>query len=271
MTGEALFVPEGDTWVPTDYSRGPWNPDALHGGPVAALATRAAESCDAPSPMRLARLTLELMRPVPVAPLEVSARISRPGRKVQLVDVTISSGGLELAWARALRIRVLDHDDDSYGQLAESAALHAKRAPKAPPGPETGHHSGPLVEGYRGFHNSGAELQFVRGEFDSRGPSAVWVRLAVPVVPEEEPSPSQRVAAAADFGNGVSSVLDFSKWTFINPDLNVFLERPPVGEWVCLDAATQLGVPGSGLSQCLLWDEQGPIGRSLQSLLVQPR
>jgi hypothetical protein len=125
--------------------------------------------------------------------------------------------------------------------------------------------------GYRAFHSAGAEMRFVVGEFDGRGPAVVWVRLAVPVLPGEEPSPLQRVAAAADFGNGVSSELDFAHYLFINPDLSVHLHRPAVGEWVCLDASTTIGIPGVGLAHSALWDVHGPIGRSLQSLLVESR
>jgi len=217
--------------------------------------------------MKVARITLELLRPVPVAPLEVEASVVRPGRKVQLVDVRVSSGGVDLAWGRALRIRRLESQEAVPGELA------ARRddVELAPPRPESGMTTEPLVQGYRAFHNSGAELRFVRGEFGSKGPATVWVRLAVGVVPGEEPSPVQRVAAAADFGNGVSSVLDFEHWTFINPDLSVFLERPPVGEWICLEAATRLGEPGIAIAECAIWDLGGRIGRSVQSLLVEPR
>ena len=91
------------------------------------------------------------------------------------------------------------------------------------------------------------------------------------MVPGEEPSPLQRVVAAADFGNGVSAELDFTRYVFINPDLTVYLHRPAVGEWVCLDASTRIGAPGVGLARSALWDTSGPIGHSLQSLLVEPR
>lgn len=267
----SLFFDEGGLWVPTDYARGPWTPDALHGGPVAALVARAAESCEPDEQMHLSRLTLELLRPVPLRPLEVQARLTRPGRKVQVVDVRVSSGETDFAWGRALRIRRLQ--DDIRTRLSESvrAAASERTDVASPPGPEMGRPTEAIVQGYRAFHNSGAELRFVRGKFASRGPSTVWVRLAVPVVVGEEPSPVQRVAAAADFGNGVSSVLDFQSWTFINPDLTVFLNRPPAGEWICLEASTRLGAPGIGLSECGLWDLDGPIGRSAQSLLVEPR
>ena len=87
----------------------------------------------------------------------------------------------------------------------------------------------------------------------------------------EEPSPWQRAAAAADFGNGVSAELDFDVELFINPDLTVSVHRPPVGEWVCLDARTRFGTPGIGAAESELWDAEGRIGRSVQSLVVEVR
>ncbi|MHB8438599.1 MAG: thioesterase family protein, partial [Acidimicrobiales bacterium] len=144
-------------------------------------------------------------------------------------------------------------------------------APRPPAPPAGGRGSPPLVDGYTAFHNSGAELRFVAGDFDKQGPSSVWVRLVVPVVAGEDPTPLQRAATASDFGNGVSSVLDFEHYIFINPDLSVFLARPPVGEWVCLEASTRLGLPGVGLAQSRLWDVEGEIGRSVQSLVVERR
>jgi Acyl-CoA thioesterase C-terminal domain/Acyl-CoA thioesterase N-terminal domain len=273
MTERALFVRESNVWIPTEFARGPWTPEALHGGPVAALVARAAEECEPDPDLRLTRLTVELLRPVPVAPLEVTATLSRPGRKVQLIDVRVSSAGVDLAWGRALRIRALEPGTVQSGELRSVAQTATVREDtgSAPPPPEEGRSSAPLVEGYVAFHSAGAELRFVRGEFATRGPASVWVRLAVPVVAGEEPSPVQRAAAAADFGNGVSSALDFSSWIFINPDLSVVLHRPPQGEWVCLEASTRLGVPGTGVAQCVLWDSEGCIGRSLQTLLVEPR
>ena len=141
----------------------------------------------------------------------------------------------------------------------------------APPGPGAGQKLPEPVQGYTAFHTDGAELRFVAGEFGRRGPATVWVRLAVPVVPGEEPSPLSRVAGAADFGNGVSSLFDFQNYLFINPDLTVLLHRPAVGEWICLDARTTLGTPGVGLAQSVLWDKQGPIGTSVQNLMVERR
>lgn len=267
MGDDALFQPDGAHLVPTEFARGPWTPDALHGGPVAALLARAIESVPTDEPMHVTRLTVELLRPVPQAPLSVSTSVARPGRKIQLVDAQVTDGDRAVAWGRALRIRLQPTELDGPDLTGPVPGAD----PDTPPGPDGGYTSPAPIGAYRAFHNAGAQLQYVAGVFSGRGPATVWVRLAVPVVPGEEPTPLQRAVAAADFGNGVSSELDFDHFVFVNPDLTVYLHRPALGEWICLDAATRIGIPGVGVAQSALWDVHGPIGRSLQSLLVERR
>jgi hypothetical protein len=108
----------------------------------------------------------------------------------------------------------------------------------------------------------------VAGQFNVTGPATDWIRLRVPVVDGEEVTPLMRVAAAADFGNGVAAPAYFGELTFLNADLTVHLHRLPVGEWVCLDSVTHLGDRGIGMAESALYDEAGPIGRSVQSLLL---
>jgi acyl-coenzyme A thioesterase PaaI-like protein len=271
VADDALFVTSAAHVTPTDLARGPWSPDALHGGPVGALVARAVEGVVPDEPMVVTRLTIELLRPVPVAPLTVSATVSRPGRKVQLVDVRIESDGRDVVWGRALRVRTLAGPEAAALPDPQAQGPVPGAGDGAPPGPHEGHAFPPPLDRYRAFHNAGAEMRYVAGEFDGRGPASVWTRLTVPVVSGEEPTSLQRVAAAGDFGNGVSSELDFTRYVFINPDLTIYLHRPAVGEWVCLDAATRLGVPGTGVAQSLLYDVRGPVGRALQGLVVEPR
>ncbi len=271
---DALFVPNGEAWLPTSASRGPWSPDALHGGPVAALLARAVEQCDEPgagapaAAMSVVRLTVELLRPVPLAPLDVQAHVTRPGRKVQIVDVRLGSEGRDLAWARAVRIRRLDPSDP------EATAFDRHRPERDAsvlPDPALGVPGPTILDTYPAFHNGGAELRFVTGSFDTPGPCTVWTRLLLPIVPGEEPSPVQRAAAGADFGNGVSAVLPFDRWRFVNPDLTVVLERPPAGQWIALQAVTDLGEPGIAVARSVLWDVSGPCGTATQTLLVETR
>ena len=255
MTADALFVPGSHgTWLPTDYARGPWSPDALHGGPPAALLARAIEPLV--DPLLPVRLTIELMRPVPVEPLVVDAELIRPGKKVRLAGARLLHGGTIVATATALAIRTDEVD------------VPDQPAPPSPPPPSDGVRMVSDVIGYDAFHSHGVEHRFVAGAFAEPGPATDWIRLLVPVVPGEVPTGLQRVAAAADFGNGISRVTSFGSLTFINPDLTIYLEREPVGEWICLDAVSRLHGHGVGLAESALYDEVGRLGRSVQSLLV---
>ena len=104
-----------------------------------------------------------------------------------------------------------------------------------------------------------------------RGPCAVWFRLRHPIVAGEAPLPAERVAVAADSGNGISAILDFRKYLFVNTDLTINLLRLPKGEWVCIEACTLLGPDSSGLAESRIYDEEGLIGRGTQSLVVRAR
>jgi acyl-coenzyme A thioesterase PaaI-like protein len=258
---DALFVVDGPRLVPTGYTRGPWSPESLHGGPVAAAVVRATERTAATDDrLRMTRLTLELLRPVGLAPFTVTASVVRPGRKVQVVDAVVEQSGVQVAWGRVLRIRV-----------DPSVVVPEPRTPEigAPDPVAAGVAAPSRVQGYRAFHNAGVEIRYVAGHLDRSGPATAWFRLRVPVVAGEEPSPGQRAVAVADFGNGISSELDMTTSVFVNPDLTVHLLRPPAGEWIALDARTRFGPPGTGLAESALWDESGRIGRALQSLYVE--
>jgi len=262
---EALFLPDGDTYAPTELTRGPWSPDAQHGGPPSALLAREATRFANGADMLVTRLTVELLRPVPLAPLRLSARFARPGKKVQLVEVSLATSDTEVARALALRIRRGDVPlpDETRPSAPGPQPPSAGRA-SLPPWVATGE------GGQLAFHSHAVEHRFVAGGFDRPGPATDWIRLRVPVVAGEATPPLARVAGAADFGNGISWVVSrLDGYSFINPDLTVYVHRDPVGEWICLEASTSLASLGTGLAESRLWDERGPIGRSLQSLIVE--
>jgi hypothetical protein len=220
--------------------------------------------------LAVARLTVELLRPVPLEPLHLAAHVVRPGRKVQLVEATLehAATGQELARARALKIRTADVDvpwDDP--------ALAEHLVAEPPPGEPHGlPRQRPALDSTEAaFHTQGAEHRFVAGTWADPGPVTVWIRLLVPVVAGEAPSGLQRVMAAADFANGIARVLPFETHLFINPDLTVHLLRAPEGEWVGMRSRTILGDAGFGLAESALFDERGRLGRSVQSLLVDTR
>jgi hypothetical protein len=255
----AVFELDGTRAVPTALARGPWSPDAMHGGAPAALLARMLERHDPGPASFVARLTVDLLRPVPLVPLEVAARTTRPGKKVQWLEATLLAEGVEVARASALRLRATDplglplpaSDGSTIPEPDASGALEVQLP----------HVSGP------GFWRA-VEFREARGTWADVGPATMWFRLRAEIVAGEAPSPLQRVAAAADFGNGVSTVLPRGQYLFINPDLSIHLFRHPVGEWVALEAHSRAEDTGVGLAMCDLHDELGPIGRSVQALLV---
>ncbi len=254
---DAFYVPEVDRFVPTDFTRGPWSADAQHAGPPAALIARAIESLDPPE-LLLARFTLDLLRPVPLSPLRVEARPIRSGRSTQYVRASLSDQDGPIATAHAWRIR--------GGPRPE---VDLDTAP--PPGPAHADEVPPYDPGWSPSYFHAVEWRTVGAGALQPGPATVWMRLRYPLVEGEEATPATRVLVAADSGNGISWVLPFGSTLFANTDLTVHLARMPEGEWVCLDARTRIGAQGVGLTESLLWDERGMLGRAAQSLLVAER
>lgn len=261
---DAIYLPEGpDRFAPTERARGPWDPDAQHGGAPAALIARAVERADSLAPMAVVRIVYELLRPVPLAPLALATRVVRDGKRVQLLEVSLRSEEQEVMRATALRIR----------RDAVPAPAPAAEPPPAPRGPAD---SPPIdmpafAEGPTTFALHGMDVRFARGAFAEVGPAFAWFRLRVPLVAGEEPSPLQRLAAAGDFGNGIATAVPWATHVFINPDLTLYVERLPDGEWVGLDAVTRVGGGGFGVSDSVLYDERGRVGRAQQALYVAER
>lgn len=260
---EPLFTRDADgLYVPSAHARGPWDPRAQHGGPPAALLADAVQAL-APG-MQVARLTYELLGPVPLAPLTLEAAIVRPGRRFQLAEGRLLHDGRPTVLVRAVLLR-----RDPVA-VPRAAGWTAAGPPPRPPA-EGRHGDFGFDDDGEAFHLTGMELRFEGTGSWEPGPARVWFRLGRPLVDDRPPVPVARVAAASDFGNGVSRVLDFDVHLFINTDLTVQLIRDPVGEWVLLDARTAIGDDGVGQAFSTLHDEHGPIGHAHQSLLVAKR
>jgi hypothetical protein len=224
------------------------------------LLGRAVEGHGDPAGLQVARVSFEIMRPLPIAELAVATRTLRGGRSVELVEASLRAGETELMRATALRIRT------AAGQELPEGLVPGPRLA----GPESGRVEPFFPTGQEVGYHTAMEFRFVAGSFVGPGPATAWMRMRHPLVPGEMPSPLCRVLAAADSGNGISASLDYRRWRFINPDLTVYLMRPPVGEWVALEASTTTAA-GVGLADTTLHDEQGPIGRSAQALFVDRR
>ncbi len=254
MPAQAFYEIDGQQLVPSGLTRGPWDPGAQHAGPPSALIARALERCEPRGGMQIGRITIEILRPVPLAPLELRAEVVRPGRSVELLEASLSGPDGVLMQARAWRV-------------ASSAPGTTSERP--PAGPADGAERDFFPTGQEVGYHTAMEYRFVRGAFLEPGPATVWMRMRVALVEGEDPTPLQRVMVAADSGNGVSAALDWRAHLFINTDLSVHLLRMPETAWVCLEAETLIG--SNGLADTALWDERGRIGRAAQTLLVRPR
>jgi len=256
---DSFYVPLGDgQWQATVHTTGPWDARAQHAGPPSALLSRAMQESEPRKDMMIARFTCEILRPIPVGEISVAARLARPGRSVELLEATASANGREVARATAWRV------------LRTAADPVPSRYP-APEGPPDQYPSIPPPAGWVDGYLSAIEWRVARGGFATPGPSTVWGRMRYPLVPDEEPSPLERVLAIADSGNGASWELDIARWHFINPELTVHLYREAEGEWICLDAQTAIAQGGVGLATSVLSDVAGPVGVGAQSLLIAPR
>jgi acyl-coenzyme A thioesterase PaaI-like protein len=309
--GESLFLP-GDgarrRFTPTEQARGPWDPRALHGGAPAALITAELERLAPGAELPIARLHFEFLRPVPLAPLELTTRITRPGRRVQALEAELRTTGDVGPAARATPGRpdapTPGPDTPPTGELVcRAQALRILPVPEelpqralellptgvepTLPSPQDGHEVRFTLDDVerRSFAATAMEMRFLQGrplkgglpEIDVSnnhtpvGAATVWMRLRHPLLPGEPASPLARVSAAADFGNGVAAVLPFDEYLFINADLTITLNRRPAGEWIALQARTLLHPGGIGWAESVLHDERGALGLARQALVVQAR
>jgi hypothetical protein len=256
---DVVFARAGDHWVATELARGPWNPDHCHGGAPAALLAALVDATPAPSEMVGVRLTLELLRPVPLGPVVPWVEVTREGRRIQVLDLTLTAGdGTPLIIGRALRIRRATLD-------LEPVAVD-ETPPKAPEDlPRFAGHA----DWGTGFWTA-MDVRIAEGDLGAPGVGAAWFRFDADLAEGVDLSPFARVAAAGDYGNGIGSPLEMGPWLYVNPDLTVAVHRPPVDDWVGIRARSAAEPLGTGLTTTGLFDRTGRIGTALQSLFVAP-
>jgi len=263
----SFFETDGEAFRATELTRGPWDPGLQHFGPSAALLGRAIEGV-ADDGKRVARITFEILSPVPITALQVQVSIVRAGRRIDLVEAQLSDrDGRAYALARAWRMRVADLAlPDHIGGLDEADRPGASGAALPPPDAAS-HRPFFLGNDVVGYHTA-TDWRFLSGAFGEPGPAIAWCRSLVSLVDAEPLSPLQRVLIVADSGNGISAVAAPSQLIFVNTDLTVALHREPTSEWIGMDSRTVLEPNGSGLASSVLHDTHGKCGIALQTLFV---
>lgn len=257
MAGDPFYHREGDdTFVATNHTQGPWEPSFQHAGPPAALLTHLLETCVDDERLRVARLTFDILGPIPIGPMRVRTRVVRPGRQVQLVEAELECDGRLTMRAAGWFVRAAPPGLAPAGNEAAPAWVDESDEYVAP--------------WWRCGFLEAMEWRFVFGHYVAQGPATVWVRPRHPLLDRVDLSPAARAVMVVDSANGVSAELDIRHWRFIPPGLSVHCVRPARGEWICMDAVTTLQPDAPGLTTARLFDREGLVGVAAQSLLVAP-
>ena len=257
---ESYFTTDDGLWfTPTGWTRGPWDADACHAGPPTALMVRAMEAIVPGLP--LVRITTELMRPIPMTGFRVQAEVRKPGRQMVLTEAEIFDD--DHVYARAFGLHLAEREME----LPNIHLRHPSLA-DAVPGPfpirQTPH-------GKTAFPASIECRYDPRFSVGKGGETLIWVRTIPTILPDEEPSPIQRICPLADSGNGISWNRYLDEVHFINPDLTLWLHRPPTGEWFGSHVVSHWQETGIGASEATLYDTEGPVGGATQTLLLFPQ
>lgn len=252
---DALFTRiDASRFQASELTEGPWQAGAMHGGAPTALVAHVVALVPSLAPMVTSRITCEIVRPVPVETLTVEIAVLREGKRIQVVDVTVRDATMSFVHARALRIRMAD--------IPEPTALTPP-----PVTPDSGTRATFAGMGCA-FTDDASDIRFVEGSFHTRGPGFAWHRLLVDTVEGEQVFPESRAIAAADFGNGISSLFDPKEVAYINPDLSLHSFRPPADEWIGVASTSNHAGTGSGLTESSMYDVTGGFGIALQSLFL---
>ena len=258
-----LYRPVGSGFVPAPVTAGPWRSDAQHGGPPAALLTHLCQQHVAAGET-IARLSVNLLTGIPLAPLDAESSRADVSRRVSTVTALLSASGRPVAKATALLLTTGEVPPPTWSAEAPPDRLWSDFAVTVAPNWAARSDS-------PAFHRDGIEHRFVEGAFGQAGPALDWVRLKQPVVEGVAPSAHQRVMAVVDVGSGISSAYRPEEgFGMINADLNVAFVTEPTGDWFLLDAATSIGSFGTGLAVTRVSDESGLVALATQSLLGMP-
>jgi acyl-CoA thioesterase len=254
---EYFFRRESDRrFVPTERTRGPWDPRSMHGRVIAGLLAHVIEVEHGDPALQVTRLTVDMFRVAPMLPVEVSSRRVRDGNRIRVVDASMVADGVEVARASAVMLRRAEQPPGEVWRPEPWAAP----PPEALPAPEWAGREGfvPMWE-TRPADPSGG-----------RRPRRVWVREVVDFLEGEPASPLVRAAQAADYVNPLANSSDLGL-NFVNADLTLYLHRDPRGEWIGLDVASHQSDEGVAVGECLLYDVEGPVGHSVLCAVANRR
>lgn len=249
----SIFRIEGERFVPTRHAESPWSPAGLHGGPAAGLLARAIERTAAAEDLIVTRLTIDLFRQVPNAPLEVATRVIRQGRRIQATEASIWHDGVEISRATGLLLQQteLNLPDDAFPR---------QEPPRFPDAEKEVALTGQEPGASNDFHQL-VHTRRVTTPAESFMPTTAWMKIPGDFIEGEPTSPLVRVAALSDFTNALAHFRAKGEVVgFINADITLYLHRHPAGEWICLEVEGNAQPNGIATARATLYDREGSIG-----------
>ncbi|PKK15760.1 thioesterase family protein [Thermomonospora sp. CIF 1] len=256
---EAFYLPLGDgRYEPTRATESPWSPDAQHGGPPTALLAHELDAAAAPG-MRLARISVDFLGPIPRRRLRIEVSTLRPGRQIALAEATMIVDDRPAVIARAWHI--------ATGPTPPAAGAPFDPPPPLPEAQEDWHD--PDLDGWG--YGQAIEWRHTHGLGETSGHAEVWTRVRIPLIAGEKPTGLARALIVADSANGISLALPMRQWLSIPPTMTATLGRLPEGEWVHMAARTRLSDDGLGVAHATMSDLTGYLGEVTQPLLVRER
>jgi hypothetical protein len=260
VTAEGFFRPNGDCLVPAAFATSPWG-EVLHGRLIGGLTARAAEQARSGDPeLACSRLTVDLFRSAPLAPVRVTTRQVRTGRRIAVLDVTVEQGDVLIGQGRAVLLRRSEQPDGRFRQLPAWDAPTPLQL--GPPLSSPGRRWTPPWDSWRGSPSDGLTT-------DSPMTGGLWVRDTHPLIDGEELTPLVRLALAADLASPVSNFSDRGL-SFINADYTVYLGREPEGEYVGVQPSAHISERGVAAGHCVLHDLRGPVGFGTVGAVANP-
>ena len=258
----AFFIPDAHQpgrYHPTGSTVGPWSAAHQHGGPPIALLGHALSTHPGDPSLELARLTVEILGPIPLETCDVSVQVLRPGKRIELLQAQYCVKGVPVLTAQAWRLQRVAAICPAVSDPWTVPAVPEERPT-------------PFFPGVASFpYGRALDWRFVQGSFAQTGPATVWARLRIPLIEGRPTSGLEGLLTLLDSANGVSCELDFRHWTFVPVDLTLNLHRQPRGPWFGMEARTQIDAGGIGLTQTTPFDADGAVGHSQHTLFVRPR
>ncbi|HEY9134684.1 MAG TPA: thioesterase family protein [Pseudomonadales bacterium] len=263
MSGDPLYIKDSDNFIPTDRTNSPWSPTLLHGGAIAGILAYGLEQALPNPSMRFIRITNDLFRPAPKKPLQLHTELVRDGGRICVIQCKLIIDDKEVARATGLAAKVQDIELPEYA--------HSKA--EAPPP-----HQDLPIKGFLGEKaapnkyipglNYAIDVKLISG-FNFQGEGKAWLRMTSPLIEGEDNSPLTYMGILSDFGNGLGQAYLGGENACINADIGLSLYRYPESQWIYLDSVTQVQAHGFGTTETFFIDEQGPVGKVTQSLIVK--